>query len=83
MRPLVIVNPRSGGGRTGTTYKAMHEVIERSLGTIRVAMTADREPLAPKILPDHLSVRVAEEWDQKERETPKPARSASNGRRFS
>lgn len=39
MRPLVIVNPRSGGGRTGTTYKAMHDVIERSLGPIDVAMT--------------------------------------------
>jgi diacylglycerol kinase (ATP) len=39
MRPLVIVNPRSQGGRTGATFGAMRGVIERFLGPVDVALT--------------------------------------------
>lgn len=39
MRPLLIVNPRSGGGRTGETFEKMREVIARSLGDIDVVLT--------------------------------------------
>ncbi len=39
MRPLVIVNPRAGGGRAGRTFGATRPVIERALGPIDVEMT--------------------------------------------
>lgn len=38
-RPLVIVNPRSGGGRTGRTFAGVRAVLERRLGTTEVVMT--------------------------------------------
>lgn len=39
MRPLLIVNPRSGGGRTGRMFEPMRGPIERHLGPIDVAFT--------------------------------------------
>lgn len=39
MKPLVIVNPRSGGGATGRTFDSLRRPIERALGPIEVAMT--------------------------------------------
>lgn len=39
MKPLLVVNPRSGGGATGRTFGAMKETIERALGPVEVAMT--------------------------------------------
>lgn len=39
MTPLVIVNPRSGGGATGRAWSAMHVAIERALGPVEVALT--------------------------------------------
>lgn len=39
MRPLLVVNPRSGGGATGRSWKAMASTIERKLGPVEVAMT--------------------------------------------
>ncbi len=39
MKPLLIVNPASGGGATGRTFAAMRGTIERSLGEVDVAMT--------------------------------------------
>lgn len=39
MRPLVIVNPRSAGGATGRTFRAMQITIERALGPVEVVMT--------------------------------------------
>lgn len=39
MKPLFVVNPRSGGGATERTWGAMRSTIERSLGPIEVAMT--------------------------------------------
>ena len=39
MKPLLIVNPHAGGGRTGTTFEAMRAEITRSLGDIDVALT--------------------------------------------
>ena len=39
MKPLLVVNPRSGGGATGRTFGAMKETIERVLGPVEVAMT--------------------------------------------
>ena len=41
-RPLVIVNPRSGGGRAGRTFDDVRAVIERRLGPVDVAFT--RQP---------------------------------------
>jgi len=38
-RPLVVVNPRSGGGRAGRTFTEVREVLERSLGSFDVAFT--------------------------------------------
>jgi diacylglycerol kinase (ATP) len=40
VKPLLVVNPRSGGGATGRTFGAMKETIERALGPVEVAMTA-------------------------------------------
>jgi diacylglycerol kinase (ATP) len=37
--PLVVVNPRSGGGRAGRTFTEVKQVIERRLGPVDVAMT--------------------------------------------
>jgi YegS/Rv2252/BmrU family lipid kinase len=39
VKPLLVVNPRSGGGATGRTFRAMKETIERALGPVEVAMT--------------------------------------------
>jgi diacylglycerol kinase (ATP) len=39
-RPLVIVNPRSGGGRAGATFGEVRPVIERRLGPVDVSFTA-------------------------------------------
>ncbi|MDB4934951.1 MAG: Transcription regulator, partial [Labilithrix sp.] len=39
MKPLLVVNPSSGGGATGRTFGAMKDTIERALGPVDVAMT--------------------------------------------
>lgn len=39
MKPLLVVNPRSGGGSTARTFGAMRGTIERALGEVEVAMT--------------------------------------------
>ncbi|MBX3231943.1 MAG: diacylglycerol kinase family lipid kinase [Labilithrix sp.] len=39
MKPLLVVNPRSGGGTTARTFAAMRGTIERALGACEVAMT--------------------------------------------
>jgi YegS/Rv2252/BmrU family lipid kinase len=39
MKPLLIVNPRSGGGRTGALFEKMRTPIERHLGAVDVALT--------------------------------------------
>lgn len=39
MKPLFIVNPRSGGGRTGEVFESMRRPIERITGDIDVAFT--------------------------------------------
>jgi diacylglycerol kinase (ATP) len=39
MKPLFIVNPRSGGGRTGQVWEKMRRPIERIVGDIDVAFT--------------------------------------------
>ena len=39
MKPLLVVNPTSGGGATGRTFGAMRETIERALGPVEIAMT--------------------------------------------
>ncbi|AKU94314.1 Transcription regulator [Labilithrix luteola] len=39
MKPLLIVNPRSGGGSTGRVFDSMRGTIERALGPFDVAMT--------------------------------------------
>jgi YegS/Rv2252/BmrU family lipid kinase len=39
VKPLLVVNPRSGGGATGRTFDAMRGPIERALGGVEVAMT--------------------------------------------
>jgi YegS/Rv2252/BmrU family lipid kinase len=39
VKPLLVVNPRSGGGATGRVFGAMRETIERALGPVEVAMT--------------------------------------------
>jgi diacylglycerol kinase (ATP) len=39
MKPLLIVNPRSGGGRTGETFDAMRDVITRAIGDVDVTLT--------------------------------------------
>lgn len=39
MNPLVIVNPHSGGGKTGRTFSSTQRTFEASLGTIDVAFT--------------------------------------------
>lgn len=38
--PLIIVNPRSGGGRAGRTFTEVRAVLERRLGPLDVALTA-------------------------------------------
>ena len=38
-RPLVVVNPRSGGGKAGRTFSDVRAVIERRLGSVDVATT--------------------------------------------
>lgn len=39
MKPLVVVNPTSGGGATGRTWRAMRGTIEAALGPVEVATT--------------------------------------------
>ncbi len=39
MKPLLIVNPRSSGGRTGKLFDQMRGPIERALGGVDVALT--------------------------------------------
>jgi YegS/Rv2252/BmrU family lipid kinase len=39
-RPLVIVNPRSGGGRAGRTFSEVRTVLERRLGPLDVEFTS-------------------------------------------
>lgn len=39
LRPLLVVNPRSGGGRTGRTFGDIRHSIEASLGPVDVEMT--------------------------------------------
>ena len=39
MKPLLIVNPRAGGGRTGSLFAKMADPIERSLGSFDAAFT--------------------------------------------
>jgi diacylglycerol kinase (ATP) len=39
MKPLLIVNPRSGGGRTGSVFDKMRKPIEHHLGAVDVALT--------------------------------------------
>lgn len=39
-RPVLVVNPTSGGGKTGKTFGAMRETIERRLGPCDVRPTA-------------------------------------------
>jgi diacylglycerol kinase (ATP) len=39
-RPLVVVNPRSGGGRAGRTFAEIRAVLERRLGAVDVQTTA-------------------------------------------
>jgi diacylglycerol kinase (ATP) len=38
-KPLLIVNPRSGGGKTGRTFEAMRGPIERAIGAFDVVFT--------------------------------------------
>ena len=38
-KPLLVVNPRSGGGRTGKLFEAARKPIERALGEVDVAYT--------------------------------------------
>jgi YegS/Rv2252/BmrU family lipid kinase len=39
VKPLLVVNPRSGGGRAARTFPAIRSAIEASLGPVEVAMT--------------------------------------------
>jgi YegS/Rv2252/BmrU family lipid kinase len=39
VKPLLVVNPRSGGGATGRTFGAMKSTIEARLGAVEIAMT--------------------------------------------
>jgi YegS/Rv2252/BmrU family lipid kinase len=39
VKPLVVVNPKSGGGATGRTFGAMKSAIENALGPFETAMT--------------------------------------------
>ncbi len=39
MKPLLIVNPRAGGGRTGSLFARMQDPIERSLGSFDTTFT--------------------------------------------
>lgn len=39
MNPLLIVNPNSGGGKTGSTFEAMRAPIEKTMGAFDVALT--------------------------------------------
>lgn len=38
-KPLLVVNPRSGGGATGRSFHAMRGTIERAIGSCDVALT--------------------------------------------
>jgi YegS/Rv2252/BmrU family lipid kinase len=39
VKPLLVVNPSSGGGATGRTFGAMKDTIVRALGPVEIAMT--------------------------------------------
>lgn len=43
MKPLLVVNPASGGGKSGRVFPEVRRVIERALGEIDVAMTERSE----------------------------------------
>ncbi len=43
LRPLVIVNPHSGGGRAGRTFPGVRTALERRLGDVDVVFTAQPE----------------------------------------
>lgn len=51
MKPLLIVNPRSAGGKTGETFEAMRAPIERAIGEVEVART-ERSRHATEIAKD-------------------------------
>ncbi len=38
-RPVLVVNPRSGGGRTGKTFGALRRTVEASLGPVEALLT--------------------------------------------
>ena len=59
MKPLIILNPRSGGGRTGALADDLLEVIRRHLGEVDTATTAG---------PRH-AVELAETACREQRET--------------
>lgn len=42
LRPLLIVNPASGGGRTGNAFAAMRSAIDHALGAVEVQFTKGR-----------------------------------------
>jgi diacylglycerol kinase (ATP) len=39
VKPLLVVNPRSGGGATGRSFEAMRPAIERAVGPVEIATT--------------------------------------------
>ena len=39
MKPLLVVNPRAGGGRAGATFGALRPIVERALGEVDVRFT--------------------------------------------
>ncbi|MBI2391200.1 MAG: diacylglycerol kinase family lipid kinase [Deltaproteobacteria bacterium] len=41
-RPLLVVNPASGGGKTGKTFESLRATIGQALGPVRVAFTERR-----------------------------------------
>jgi diacylglycerol kinase (ATP) len=43
MGPIVIVNPRAGGGRAGRTFNGLRAVLERSLGPVDFAFSEERD----------------------------------------
>ncbi len=62
MRPVVIVNPRSGGGRAGRTFADVRAVLERRLGEVDAVLTGrpgHAIELARKAVEDGASLVVA------------------------
>lgn len=52
-----IVNPRSGGGRTGRAWRIIHRTLERELGPVRAHFTRDGS--SPRFLPAAELARMA------------------------